>query len=68
MQQISKTAIIEIGKRGALNMKPVCFYCNSLIKAGEEVISRRNKGYYHRKCYDLLFTLKSTQVVLRKKM
>jgi hypothetical protein len=41
----------------------VCFFCDSSIEAGEEIILSRNKDYYHRRCYDFLFTLKRRHVV-----
>jgi hypothetical protein len=42
--------------------KPICFFCRSEIQAGEEIVSRHDSGFYHRKCFDLLFKLTSNQV------
>jgi len=49
------------------NNMPSCYFCNSIIKEGEEIISRRDRGFYHRKCFNFLFTLKSNQVRLAEK-
>jgi hypothetical protein len=42
--------------------RPLCFFCLSEIRAGEEIVSRRESGFYHRKCFDLLLKLTSNQV------
>ena len=44
----------------------VCFFCESSLEAGEEVILSKNSNYYHRRCYDFLFTLKRSQIVSSK--
>jgi hypothetical protein len=43
-------------------LKPVCFFCCSEIQAGEEIVSRKETGFYHRKCFDFLLSLTSNQV------
>jgi hypothetical protein len=42
--------------------KPVCFFCCSEIQPGEEIVSRKESGFYHRKCFDFLSRLTSNQV------
>jgi hypothetical protein len=44
------------------SLKPVCFFCCSEIQAGEEIVSRNETGFYHRKCFDFLLRLTSNQV------
>ena len=43
--------------------KPICFFCNTTIQDGEEIITRK-ATCYHRACYEVLFTLKSNQVLI----
>ncbi len=66
MKKVGKTKAQERkseGHDGAL----VCFFCDSPIEAGEEIISGgRHKNYYHRRCYDFLFTLKRSQIISKK--
>jgi hypothetical protein len=40
----------------------VCFFCNVKIMSGDEIILRNDKKFYHRKCYEYLFTLKSSSI------
>jgi len=49
-------------KRYCQTSKPVCFFCCSEIQAGEEIVSRKESGFYHRKCFNLLLKLTSNQV------
>jgi hypothetical protein len=46
----------------------VCFFCDSSIEAGEEIVLCKNKNYYHRECYDFLFTLKHNHVASSKRI
>lgn len=61
MQYVEKR-IAEIKQSDHTHNKPVCFFCGSPIKSGEEIISRKETGFYHRKCYEFLFTLKSSSL------
>lgn len=45
--------------------KPKCFFCNAVIHAGEEIITRKTT-YYHRECFEILFTLKLDQTLIQK--
>jgi len=54
MRQERCTASLEVKD---LKM-PVCYYCRSSIRAGEEVINKDQK-FYHRDCFKRLFTLTS---------
>jgi len=49
----------------AANNKLVCFFCNSLIKS-REVISIKSEKFYHRHCFDSLFTLKIDEILTEK--
>jgi hypothetical protein len=44
------------------SMKPVCFFCKEEIKTGQEIVLRRESGFYHKKCFKLLFTLTSNHI------
>lgn len=61
MQHV-KEEIAKIGKSDFIHNKPVCFFCDSFIETGEKIVSRKESGFYHRKCYDFLFTLKSSSI------
>jgi len=61
MQHIKKR-IAKMKKNGHTHSKPVCFFCDAVIKSGEEIIARKDEGFYHRKCYDFLFTLKASLI------
>jgi hypothetical protein len=65
MKKVGKTKAQE-RKSESYNGALVCFFCDSPIEAGEEIISGKHKGYYHRRCYDFLFTLKRGQIISKK--
>jgi hypothetical protein len=45
--------------------KPICFFCKGEIKAGE-IVARKESGFYHRKCFDLLFKITSNHINWKK--
>lgn len=61
--QISKREL-QSGREDSRN-KPKCFFCNTVIHDGEEIITRKTT-YYHRECFELLFTLKIDQTLMQK--
>jgi hypothetical protein len=67
MQQVKKR-LAGRKRSDRMPMKPVCFFCDSPIRAGEEIISRKDEGFYHRKCFDFLLSLTSKQVIKQKKL
>ena len=54
----------EIRSKGE-SLKPVCFFCEEKIKAGE-IVFRKESGYYHRKCFNVLFKLTKSHVSWEK--
>ena len=47
------------------SLKPVCFFCRSKIEAGE-IVLRKESGFYHRKCFNLLLNLTKNHVLWEK--
>lgn len=44
----------------------VCFYCQSSIGPNEDVVCRGQGKYYHRQCFQTLFTLTSNCVKITR--
>ncbi len=57
MQHVNKR-IVDTEKGVHTHSKPVCYFCEEIIELGEEIVLRKKEGFYHRKCYDSLFSLK----------
>ena len=66
LMQLEKTRKIE--KMEAYDYsKPVCYFCSAQIKSGDEIVLRNDEKLYHRKCYEHLFTLKSSSIIPNKR-
>ena len=65
MQRVRKK-IVDIERGIHIHIKPVCFFCDESIESGEEIVLRKKAGFYHRKCYDSLFSLKLNWMKFRK--
>ena len=45
--------------------EPVCFFCGVKISPGDEIVLRKDEKLYHKRCYDYLFTLKTSSINFR---
>jgi len=57
----TETILHKAIRINAESMKPVCFFCKEKIEVGE-IVFRKESGYYHRKCFNVLFKLTKSHV------